>query len=232
MGTAVDGLIFDLDNTLLDRQAVFLRFATDFYEEHIRATISSTRDDVVAKMVEWDEDGYISREKMFARWLGEWPEVGLDVGALTGLYRSGMERQTQPDPKVNEFLAYLNDQQTPWGIVTNGSRNQRRMCRAAGLDELAPFIIVSEEAGYAKPDTMIFRDALEAMGLTRPDQVMFVGDNPVADIDGAKRFGMKAAWVRRGREYPVGLWVPDHVIDLVTEVREIVDLGRRSDCQG
>ena len=207
MGTIVKGLIFDLDNTLLDRQDVFLRFATDFYEEHLRATISNTRDDAVAKMVEWDEDGYISREKMFARWIAKWPEVGLDVGALTGLYRSGMERQTQPDPKVNEFLAYLNDQQTPWGIVTNGSRNQRRMCRAADLDELAPFIIVSEEAGYAKPDPRIFRDALEATGLTRPDQVMFVGDNPVADIDGAKRFGMKAAWVRRGREYPDGLRV-------------------------
>ena len=34
----------------------------------------------MAKMVKWDEDGYISREKMFARWIAEWPEVGLDVG--------------------------------------------------------------------------------------------------------------------------------------------------------
>ena len=164
MDAGVEGLIFDLDNTLLDRQAVFLRFASDFYEERLRATISNTRDDAVAKMVEWDEDGYISREKMFARWIAEWPEVGLDVGPLERLYRSGMERQVQPDLRVNEYLVYLNEQQVPWGIVTNGSRNQRRMCRAAGLDELAPFIIVSEEAGYAKPDPRIFRDALEATG--------------------------------------------------------------------
>lgn len=232
MGTIVEGLIFDLDNTLLDRQAVFRRFANDFYEERLRATISSTRDDSVAKMVEWDEDGYISREKMFARWIEEWPEIGLDVGPLTGLYRSGMERQAQPDPEVNGFLSYLNERQVPWGIVTNGSRNQRRMCRAAGLDQLAPFIIVSEEAGYAKPDPRIFRDALEATGLTKPEQVMFVGDNPVADINGAKRFGMKAAWVRRGREYPVGLHPPDHVVDFVTEVRDVVDVAPRSACRG
>ena len=232
MGTVVEGLIFDLDNTLLDRQAVFLRFARDFYEERLRATISNTWDDVVAKMVKWDEDGYISREKMFARWIAEWPEVGLDVGPLEGLYRSGMERQALPDPEVNGYLAHLNEQQVPWGIVTNGSRNQRRMCRAAGLDELAPFIIVSGEAGYAKPDPRIFQDALEAMGLTRPERVMFVGDNPVADIDGAKRFGMKAAWVRRGREYPVGLQPPDYVVDLVTEVRDVVEVVRRSDCRG
>lgn len=232
MDAAVEGLIFDLDNTLLDRQAVFLRFASDFYEERLRGTLPVSRDDAVAKMVEWDEDGYISREMMFARWIEEWPEVGLDVGPLTGLYRSGMERQVQPDPEVNGFLAYLNDQQTPWGIVTNGSRNQRRNCRAAGLDKLAPFIIVSEEAGYAKPDPRIFRDALKATGLTRPEQVMFVGDNPLADVDGAKRFGMKAAWIRRGREYPAGLEPPDCVIDFVVELGQVVDVASRSPCRG
>ena len=81
------------------------------------------------------------------------------------------------------FLAYLNDRQVPWGIVTNGSRIQHRKCRAAGLDQLAPFVIVSEEAGYAKPDPRIFRDAMKATELTSPEQIMFIGDNPIADID-------------------------------------------------
>ena len=53
---------------------------------------------------------------------------------------------------------------------------------------------------------------------------MFVGDNPEADIDGAKRFGMKAAWVRRGRQYPAGLQPPDHVLDHVMEVRTVVSM--------
>ena len=136
-----------------------------------------------------------------------------------------MERQVRPDEEVNGFLARLNERQVPWGIVTNGSPSQHGKCRAAGLDRLAPFIIVSEEAGYRKPDPRIFRDALEATGLANPEQVMFVGDNPLADIDGAKRFGMKAAWVRRSRSYPVDLEPPDYVIDRVTEVRDIVDLG-------
>ena len=136
-----------------------------------------------------------------------------------------MERQVQPDEEVNGFLAYLNERRMPWGIVTNGSPSQHGKCRKAGLDKLAGFIIVSEEAGYRKPDPRIFRDALEAMGLAAPEQVMFVGDNPEADIDGAKRFGMKAAWVRRGRDYPVDLIPPDHVIDHVMEVRSIVDVA-------
>ena len=232
MGTAIEGLIFDLDNTLLDRQALFRRVAESFYEEYLRGSTCVSQDDAVEKMVEWDGDGYASKAEVFGRFLDEWPDTGLHLDSLIEWYRAETERQVDPDLRVNEYLVYLNEQQVPWGIVTNGSRSQHRKCRAAGLDELAPFIIVSEEAGYAKPDTRIFRDALVATGLTRPEQVMFVGDNPVADIDGAKRFGMKAAWVRRGREYPVGLRAPDYVIDFVTEVQEIVDLGRRSDREG
>lgn len=225
MRTVVEGLIFDLDNTLLDRQAIFARVAGRFYEEYLCATTPVTREDAVEKMVEWDDDGYASKRQVFKQWLDEWPEAGLDMESLIRWYRSETQRQAQPDLKVNEYLAYLNEQQAPWGIVTNGSSSQHNKCRAAGLTQLAPFVIVSEEVGYAKPDPRIFRDALNAMGLSNPERVMFVGDNPVADIDGAKRFGMKAAWVRRGREYPDGLLTPNHVVDYVVEVGDVVGFG-------
>ena len=73
--TAVDGLVFDLDNTLFDREAAFIRVAEEFYDEQLRDTASMTRDDAVAMMVRWDGDGYVSREAMFAQWLDEWPEA-------------------------------------------------------------------------------------------------------------------------------------------------------------
>ena len=222
LDNVVKGLVFDLDNTLLDRESAFERAVGNFYENHLRTATSATKGDVVAKMVRWDNDGFRNRQTMFARWIGEWPEVGLDIEYLTRWYRSEMERQIKPDMKVNGLLAHLNDRQVPWGIVTNGSKNQRRNCRAADLDRLAHFIIVSEEAGYAKPDPRIFRDALIRAGLSKPEQVMFIGDNPLADIDGAKRFGMQTAWVRRGRQYPVDLLQPDHVIDHVAQVRNII----------
>ena len=226
MSTAVDGLVLDLDNTLLDRYGAFLGVAESFYEQHLRPAALAERDEAVATMVEWDGDGYNDRTGMLRRWLSEWPEVRLDMESLRTWYRAEMERQVEPDAEVNEFLAHLNERQVPWGIVTNGSPSQHGKCRKAGLDKLAPFIIVSEEAGYRKPDPRIFRDALEATGLANPGQVMFVGDNPEADIDGARRFGMKTAWVRRGRPYPPDLQPPDHTIDHVTEVRNVLDLPR------
>ena len=219
-------LVFDLDDTLVDRGAAFIRVTGSFYEAYLRGSGLVTREEAVGRMVGWDEDGYAERKGMFVRWIREWPWVGLDVGGLMRWYQTEMERQVRPDGEVNGFLAWLNEERVPWGIVTNGrSGLQRATCRAAGLEGLAPFIIVSEEAGYGKPDPRIYGDALRAMGIAAPEQVMFVGDNPRTDIDGAKGFGMRAAWVRRGREYPSGLRRPDHVIDRVVEVRGLVGGG-------
>ena len=220
--TVVDGILFDLDNTLLDRESAFLRVAEDFYEEHLLGTVDVVRAEAVAMLVHWDADGYVARGEMLEKWLAEWPGVGLDMDSVSRWYRSAMQQQVRSDAEVNRFLAWLNDRRLPWGIVTNGSRSQRGKCRAAALDRLAPFILVSEEAGYRKHAPAIFRDALTRTGLQKPEQIMFVGDNPLADIDGAKRIGMKAAWIRRGRRYPPSLQPPDHIIDNVLEVRSIV----------
>ena len=219
-------MIFDLDNTLLDREALFLKVAEAFYDEYLTARHSVTRDEALELMVLWDEDGYGVRQAMRRRWwLSQWPDTGLDDESLAAWYGAAMDRLARPDAEVNAMLAELNERGMPWGIVTNGgSDRQRGKCRGAGLDRLAPFIIVSEEAGYEKPDPRIFGDALRAAELTAPERTLFVGDTPTADIDGAKRFGMQAAWIRRGRDYPADLLPPDHVIDRVTEVRSVLGL--------
>ena len=222
--TRIDGLIFDLDGTLLDRAVVFTRVAVEFYDEHLRNPTSLTRDEAVDMMVRWDGDGYNDREWMLAQWLSQWPDTSLDMGSLQAWYRSAMERQIDPEVEIIEFLARLNYLGVPWGIVTNGGTSQRGKCKAAGLEQIAPFIIVSGEVGYEKPDLRIFRDALTATRLSTPERLMFVGDNPVADIDGAKCFGMLAAWIRRGRQYPRGLLLPDYIIDHVLEVRNITNI--------
>ena len=222
--TAIEGMLFDLDNTLLDRESVFLRVAENFYDEHLANTADIARGEAVAMLVDWEADGYVAREGVLSKWLAKWPCTGLDTQSVTGWYRAAMRKHVKPDPEINRFLASLNDRFVPWGIVTNGSRNQRAKCMAAGLERLAPFIVVSEEAGYRKPDPAIFRDALARTGLAMPDQIMFVGDNPQADIDGAKRFGMRAAWIRRGRQYPAGLQQPDYIFDHVVEVRKLLEI--------
>ena len=134
----VASILFDLDNTLLDRESVFLRVAHQFYDIHLKANSSVTRAEAVAKKVDWDADGYVSREAMLESWLAEWPDTGLDMKSLFQWYQPEIQRQVRPDLEVNAFLARLNERGVPWGIVTNGRLSQHDKCRAAGLDRLAP----------------------------------------------------------------------------------------------
>ena len=117
---APKGLIFDLDNTLLDRVAAFLGVAESFYKEYLRSTTPATRDEAVEMMVEWDNDGYTDRQSMLGRWLSQWPEAGLTMDSLLGWYRAEMDRQVEPDVEINAFLAQLNA--TPGAL---GHRYQR-----------------------------------------------------------------------------------------------------------
>ena len=216
-------ILFDLDNTLFNREAAFRGVAEDFHAEFLASSTSVAREEAVALMVGWDEDGYANRREFREAMLAQWPEAGLDLDALNAWYRQAMERRSVPDASVNDFLARLNRAGLPWGIVTNGNGpNQRTKCTLTGLGELARFVIVSEERGYAKPDPRIYRDALNALGLTSPEGVLFVGDNPVNDVDGARAFGMRTAWVSRGLAFPAELVAPDHVIERVTDLRGVL----------
>ena len=220
MTSPLTAILFDLDNTLFDREAAFRRVAEDFHAEFLASSTLVGRDEAVALMVGWDEDGYSNRQEFREAVLAQWPETGLDFDALSAWYRDAMDRRSLPDAAVSAFLAEVNRAGLPWGIVTNGNgRNQRNKCRLTGLADLAGFIIASEEQGYAKPDPRIYGDALAALGLASPEGVLFVGDNPVTDIDGAKSFGMRTAWVSRGRAFPADLHAPDLVIERVTDLR-------------
>lgn len=57
--------------------------------------------------------------------------------------------------------------------------------------DLSPaFTVLSFEVGYVKPDPEIYGIVLSRAGL-RPDQVLFVGDTPAADIEGPRQAGMR-----------------------------------------
>ena len=57
-------------------------------------------------------------------------------------------------------------------------------------------ITVSGDIGWAKPDARAFEHALAQMDLL-PEQLLYVGDDLVNDMQGAKSFGMQTAWLPR-----------------------------------
>lgn len=69
-----------------------------------------------------------------------------------------------------------------------------------GLSGYFTEIISSEQAGVTKPDKRLFEYALNRLGVSAGESMM-IGDNPSADIRGARSVGMRTAWLRRGKYY-------------------------------
>jgi len=59
----------------------------------------------------------------------------------------------------------------------------------------------STAAAAAKPDPAIFRAALSALGVA-PSAALHAGVGPVADVEGARRAGLRAVLVDRGDHRP------------------------------
>ena len=59
-------------------------------------------------------------------------------------------------------------------------------------------ITLSYEHGYAKPHPSIFTVTLKKLGVSA-NFCLHVGDDPIADVQGAKRVGMRTAFIKRGK---------------------------------
>jgi putative hydrolase of the HAD superfamily len=77
------------------------------------------------------------------------------------------------------------------GILTNGFIHlQRRKIEKYNFEAFVDFTLVSEEAGYHKPDRRVFFQALKMAGDKLPAEVLYIGDNLEADIKGALGAGL------------------------------------------
>lgn len=68
--------------------------------------------------------------------------------------------------------------------------------------------VAARDAGALKPDPRIFRHLVELAGVA-PDQILHVGDDPDADVDGARAAGIQVAWLnRQGAAWPAARSAP------------------------
>lgn len=105
----------------------------------------------------------------------------------------------------------------------------RDSLRAIDLFDRFESVVVSGDVGWVKPHPEPFRVMVEALNLP-PEQVLFVGDNWLADIQGAKRAGMKAVLITEHLPYETfhpeaGDFEPDARIERLSELEQLLDAG-------
>lgn len=140
------------------------------------------------------------------------PQPQIKDGCFANIY---------PDAHIHNILSSLK-KRYELVIVTNGSSyNQKKKIKEANLGSYFSFIHISSEVNSQKPRKNIFLNALQASG-HRPKEVLFVGNDPICDIQGARSVGMKTCWISNGNIFPPDIQAPDFTINSLGELEEVL----------
>lgn len=190
----IRALLFDLDETLLDRTQSLTRFIQAQYQRFYPHLQHIPFDLFQQRFVELDARGTVWKDKVYQQLLIEHEIIGIGWEELLDDYVRYFADSCVGFPHLYEMLRDLKVCGYALGIVTNGrSPFQERNIDALGIRPYFGAVLVSEAEGVRKPDAEIFLRAAARLGV-RADETVFVGDNPQADIAGAQRCGMKAIW--------------------------------------
>jgi putative hydrolase of the HAD superfamily len=102
------------------------------------------------------------------------------------------------------------------GALSNGNADVHRL----GLSHLFDFAFSAEDVGAPKPDLALFQHALNHTGVAA-DRMVYVGDDPILDVDAAKQAGLKTVWLDHGKK-PKGSTRPDATISHIRELPEAI----------
>lgn len=93
----------------------------------------------------------------------------------------------------------------PLAALTNGNADLARI----GIGAHFRVFVSAREHGSIKPEAPIFLSTCERLGHA-PADVLHVGDDPLLDMVGARRAGLRSCWINRRKErWPAGLPRPD-----------------------
>jgi HAD superfamily hydrolase (TIGR01549 family) len=117
-------------------------------------------------------------------------------------------------PDSLPILENLKTRGVPLGVVSNYGTHLLDLLPKLNIFDYFDFIIVSAIVGVAKPHPRIFEMAIEEAGVP-PNQILYVGDNPMDDVEGANRVGIDAVLINRpGREPNTAPWMIENLLEI------------------
>ena len=206
-------VLFDLDDTLHHRHIAFKRWAQAFAQTYYTLDQSAEIAEMSRYLIEIDQHGYTPRDEYFHQVQQRYPFVQGSSTELTKSYQQHVINYIVLEDEIVMLLQHLNEQRIPVGIITNGETlPQKNKITKSGIEQFTSCIFISQEFGADKPDPSIFLAAARSLHAV-PEQVLFVGDNPVFDIWGAHQVGMKTVWIH----HETRSW-PDDVSRAVADI--------------
>jgi HAD superfamily hydrolase (TIGR01549 family) len=199
-------IIFDMDGTLIEHtwqldqitNALFARFANELSpvtHDEFYNVFWAKNEDMWYMMI----DGIINGETAIKySYVNTLRALGRDTsfaGPMVAFWQELVLTEALPFDDTFTVLDTLRSHYTT-GILTNGTITlQRKKIEHHRLTDHVDFVLVPEEAGYHKPDKRLFLKALQLAGDPLPEQTLYIGDNPIADIQGAQSAGINPIFI-------------------------------------
>lgn len=220
----IKGVIFDLDNTLLD----FMKMKQVAVKSAIRGMIeagmvineSKSFDDIIAlyEKIGWEN------QKVFDVFLEE--SIGyvdnkyLAAGIVA--YRRAREANLLAYPNVNRTLIDLTKLGVKLAVVSDApSREAWMRIYYLNLHHFFDAVITFDDSEERKPSSVPFEMALKKLNL-EPKSSLMIGDWPERDVVGAKKIGMRTAFAVYGDTFGTKNSGADWDIKDISELTSII----------
>lgn len=221
----VRAICFDLDNTLWDVWPVIVRAEQKMYDflaqryPRVVATMTlammrSAREQTAAAYPQMAHDFTFLRKQTLrdhAR------EFGYAEAMAEEAFDAFIQARNEVD-LYDDVLPSLQQLRSRYRLFTasNGNADLTKI----GLAHFFERTVAARHVGALKPDPAIFHKVIEGTDLQAAD-VVYVGDDPQLDVEGARGAGMQAIWIdRQGVQWPAEIAPPAHTI------RSLADLVR------
>jgi FMN hydrolase / 5-amino-6-(5-phospho-D-ribitylamino)uracil phosphatase len=202
----IKAISFDADNTLWDFDKVMRRSLSYILKELDRIDPSISNILTIDKMIEirnkvGDElKGKVTNLEIvrFEAFCQTLREIGRPDDRLAHhLNQIYLKHRFEDIELFDDVIPILEVLKTKYmlGVISNGNTDPKR----CGLKRMFRFVVLSQDYGIEKPDTLLFQIALEKAGCNK-SELLHVGDSLDTDIIGAILAGIKSIWLNRKRK--------------------------------
>ncbi|KXX72125.1 HAD family hydrolase [Flammeovirga sp. SJP92] len=180
-------LVFDLDNTLIDRDKAYSTYLEKAFEFVNQPNIWTENK---ATILEYDNKGYRSRDT-FYQWL-------ISKFIHQKLFEEFQKKYVvgdfveKIDTSILQFLAELKEHFHLVLLTNGGNHNQQKKIVNSGLFKIFPptSTFISGDYSFEKPNPLFFHLIQMEYGYT-PEEIVMIGDDYDKDIKGAHQMGWK-----------------------------------------